>query len=64
MVGHYWKKKMVEKKLITTKRDFQFIANMSYQDYLTLKVQTRNKKLMYLNGRIFEELVSIYSFAN
>lgn len=62
MVGFYWKQKLVKNKIIQTKRDFQFIAKMSYLEYLSLKRNTSNYKLTFKNGKVFEELISEYVF--
>ena len=57
--GNYWKKKLIDKKLVSTKRRFEVIKKMSYKEFLNSKSNCQFKRnLKYVNGCMVLELVS------
>lgn len=57
--GNYWKKKLIDKKLVSTKRRFEVIKKMSYKEFLNAKSNCDFKRnLKYINGCMVLELVS------
>ena len=60
--GAYYKKKLKEKGLIQTKREFEKIQKMTYSDYLNLKkFGELDRKHVYKNGWLVKETVSSFS---
>lgn len=58
--GNYWKTKLVKANIITVKRNFKFIKKCSQKEYLSLRY-AGFRKLVYKNGRLFEESPSEFS---
>lgn len=56
--GHYWKSKLVKSGMIKTKRIFEFVCKSTYEEYLSLKINTQNRKLLFRNGIVYLELIS------
>lgn len=57
--GSYWKSKMLKLKLISTKRRFETINKMSFNEYKNLKNNSVFKNnVKFLNGLVVKELVS------
>jgi hypothetical protein len=60
--GAYYKRKLIEKGLITTKREFKRIEKMSYSEFLNRKeFGELDRKNLYKNGWLVEETVSSFS---
>jgi hypothetical protein len=60
--GAYYKRKLIEKGLITTKREFKKIDKMSYSEFLNRKeFGELNRKNIYKNGWLVEETISSFS---
>jgi hypothetical protein len=58
--GSYWKRKLSTSNLIHTRRNFDFIKECTYSEYLSLKSNTGNRKLVFKNGKVYAELVSSF----
>lgn len=58
--GNYWKTKLVKANIITVKRNFKFIKKCSQKEYLSLRY-AGFRKLVYKNGKLFEESPSEFS---
>jgi len=58
--GSYWKRKLSVSNLIHTRRNFEFIKECTYLEYLSLKSNTNNRKLVFKNGVVYQELVSSF----
>lgn len=57
--GGYWKKKLVNKKLIQSKRRFELIKQMTYEEFKQLKANCNlTKSITFYNGFLAKELVS------
>lgn len=60
--GAYYKKKLREKGIIKTKREFKKLEKSTYLDYLQMKKYfTIGRKIIYKNGWIVEEQISSFS---
>lgn len=60
--GSYWKQKLINKKLIQTKRRFELIKKMEYKEFKQLKANCNlNRSIVYYNGFLAKELVSEFS---
>ena len=58
--GNYWKTKLIGANIITVKRNFKYIKKCSQKEYLSLRY-AGFRKLVYKNGRLFEESPSEFS---
>lgn len=60
--GAYYKKKLREKGIIKTKREFKKLEKSTYSDYLQMKKFFNiGRKITYKNGWIVEEQISSFS---
>lgn len=57
--GYFWKKKLVNAKLIQVERRFKFLRKGTKLDYLENRKFDRT--IVYKNGRIFKELIPSFS---
>lgn len=58
--GKYWKDRLVKANIIVVKRNFKFIKKCSQKEYISLRY-AGFRKLVYRNGRLFEESPSEFS---
>ena len=58
--GYYHKQKLIKANLIKTKREFKFLIDCSYLDFLIIKRETNNRKLVFRNNKLYIELVSSF----
>lgn len=62
--GLYWKKKLMEKTSLETKRRFKYIRKMSYDSYLNFKYSEKmftKSNINYINGYLAEELTPSFN---
>lgn len=63
--GAYYKKKLREKGIVKTKREFKKLEKSTYSEYVQMKKYfTIGRKITYKNGWIVEEQISSFSTAS